>query len=159
MKSILFAVLVLALSPASQASPKKDLLLSYSAGFQAGWSTLEIYADGSVKHTERVCCPPHDEPQSEKSLSVRSVSELKDLISNLESDSSDVVDKKNVEMGLGYRNGELTVYDGETKLLVKQYSRKTTNRGSIYYIDSKSADKLEAWVYDLDMVQNQLQDK
>ena len=54
-----------------------DKLVDYRFGNQIKGSTLTIFSDGQIVHTERTCCPPRTDDLIEKNLNIE---ELKNLI-------------------------------------------------------------------------------
>ena len=138
-------------------SQEKKLILSYSVGFQAGWSDLRIYSDRTIEHSELICCPPTKQIQNEKPLSVDQYQKLQNLITNIVENQVPFVKKTNMPLGLGYKNGSLSIYENDEEIIVKQLLRTEVDHGEIFYINSAEANELENWLYSLVMVENTLE--
>lgn len=119
------------------AEPAAAVILDYSSGFQAGWSWLKIYSDGTVEHQERVCCPPKTSEVPHSALSASDINELKSLITAAQNGKLAVT--KNITLGLGEKIGSLYVYtDAGDKVTIEDVVRATTGSGSTT-INSSSA--------------------
>lgn len=156
-KFILAFSITLSFISLSTYAQEKALILDYSVGFQAGWSTLHIFSDGSIEHLERVCCPPIEQPVSEKPLTESQFKELKNLIAEIIAHPEPVLKKNNVSFAFGYNIGTLYIYTVDGQIIVKQLIRTELGHGDILYIDNLEARELEKWVYSLGMVQNKLE--
>ena len=123
----------------------KALMLEYSSGFQAGWSWVKVYYDGSVEHQERICCPPHNSEVSESPVRPEDLSRLVDAVEEVERGT--LVTKKNVKLGLGQKVGTLFVYaaDGK-KLTVENVARSATGVGSTTINNSRSSSQIISFV-------------
>ena len=83
-------------------------ILDYYFGNQINGSYLQVFAQGTIAHQERTCCPPQVNDTTEPTLSAEGLSMLNAAITSA-SDGSQVVTGQPGGGAEGQRYGQLTV--------------------------------------------------
>lgn len=122
----------------------KEIILDYDVGFQAGNSKFKIFDDGSIEHTERICCPPTNKPIAEARLGAAEMKKLRAMIRSATKGS--IVKEDNYKFALGQRVGFLKVFENGQEILLAEFKRTLVEDGSKTLNTAPESLQIEAFV-------------
>ena len=93
-------------------------VLKYYFGNQINGSTLEIASDGTITHSERMCCPPHTDPVRHMQLTATELAELTDRIARAKAGT---VTTGSYTNALGAAYGTLSAWADGQEVVVREY--------------------------------------
>lgn len=126
------------------------VILAYDYGNQITGSKLEVQADGSVLHTERVCCPPTETDENAPALDAAKLAELKGWIEAAKNGT--VAVSQGTPTSLGSSSGTLEVCSADGTAIIVHDITRNPEIGKPDEVQSNTAaeaEEIRAFVADI----------
>lgn len=142
-------ILLVFLSITSSYASATNKIIDYRFGNQITGSTLTVFDDGSIHHSERICCPPRAEPVEEANLSQEGLNQLLKWI-----DIASRASQASLEGGQsaeGSSSGELIAFDKNGKAVnirTIEFGHGHGDLQAIHYNTAPESREIEKFVYE-----------
>lgn len=126
------------------------VILAYDFGNQITGSKLEVQSDGTLKHSERVCCPPNETDENAPPLDATKLAEPKGWIEAAKSGTIAVSD--GTPTSLGSASGTLEVCSADGTAIIVHDIMRNPQIGEPDIVQSNAAtesEEIRAFVSDI----------
>lgn len=124
-------------------------LVEYDFGNQITRSALKIFSDGTIEHSERICCPPTSKPVPEVKLTVKELDQLNEWIED--SQEGEIKIAKGGPTTMGSSSGTLYAYNQKKQkvaLRIVERDQEIGKSNKVSYNDSRPAASIQKLVED-----------